>query len=149
MLTLAIWDLAHVISAFFAYNFQVLLYIENLPFGYYVKFLPFLYYACCMTRFGSIWTVMALALHKYIAMCHPFKFQTWTEKARCKWMVGIIAFGAAVLSLPRFFESRILWCSEFGSNESVSFIGPSPFRQHMLYWLMYRYTIISYISIYH
>uniref|UniRef100_A0A915K1W9 G-protein coupled receptors family 1 profile domain-containing protein n=1 Tax=Romanomermis culicivorax TaxID=13658 RepID=A0A915K1W9_ROMCU len=78
LLVLAVWDVLYLLTAFYLYNLPVYIYQEIVHFGPLIIFQPYIYYLSAVARTGCIWSVLVIAVERYLALCHPFKFQSWS-----------------------------------------------------------------------
>jgi hypothetical protein len=88
-------------------------FIYFFAFGYYKDYVP---YEWChvyniMTinlptifHTASIWLTMALAIQRYIYVCHPIKAKTWCTIPRCVKGIVLIYFVSALSHLNRFVD---------------------------------------------
>ncbi|XP_014666718.1 PREDICTED: sex peptide receptor-like [Priapulus caudatus] len=72
---------------------------------YYVgEFLPIIFHT------ASIWLTMALAIQRYIFVCHPTYSKSWCSMERVKWNIFLIYVASTVYNVPRFFDTDYVMC---------------------------------------
>lgn len=155
LLALAVWDLFYILTAFFLYNLRTLIYIEMTFFGSYTLAVPFLYYLCTVARTGSVWTVLIIALERYMALCHPFKFKTMDSQQRISVALTMVGFFSFLYSAFRYFEIRTDFCYELTSDEYVPTLTSTWLRSSYSYWLFYRviggslfYSLVPFVTLF-
>ncbi|ELU05278.1 hypothetical protein CAPTEDRAFT_206907 [Capitella teleta] len=60
-----------------------------------------------MAQTATIWMVVLLAANRYIAICQPFRAQSYLTMRRTKIQMIILALFSVLFNAPRFLQSRI------------------------------------------
>ena len=114
---------------------------------YLIKYLhPFAY----VSQLCAVWITVLLAIHRYIAICKPFRASRWNRMARARIQVALVVIGAMAFNLPRFFQVDIVRRTEVDSqnNETIFVysIRETTIGEHTLFGKVYTnmlYTIIG------
>lgn len=154
LLALASWDLFYICTSFLLYNIPTLVYQEIIHFGPYAVGTPFVYYISTVARTGAIWTVLIIAVERYIALCYPFQFAEMNSDNRVGILFGSVTFCAFLYCLPRYFELNVLRCYELTTADYVPLLLKSELRSTFSYWLLYRviggcmfYSLVPFLAL--
>lgn len=83
----------------------------------------------CVLQSGSVWTLVAITVDRFIAIKWPLRARDILTSQRSQYVLMIIAFWALVYNLPTFFE--------IGPDDK-GFITPTPLRNNENYVLVYK-----------
>lgn len=78
--------------------------LADYPFYTLVSYVKLIYPLALIAQTGSIWTTCLITIERYLAVCHPFKTLTLSNKTRAIWALSILSLVAFLFNLPRFAE---------------------------------------------
>merc|ERR1719204_1090979 len=81
---------------FNGYTMKVLVYI-----------LPHMVYVIHMALLGSIYSTVALAVERFIAVCYPFLKYRRIYSSSC-FIIPVVLF-SVVYNIPKYFELTLVW----------------------------------------
>jgi hypothetical protein len=81
---------------------------------------------------ASTWLTTLVTFHRYIGVCHPHKFNTWTSISMTRKQLGAIFILAILYNIPRFCDDNVklsqdgaqfvLYYTKLGSNKTFGYV---------------------------
>ena len=56
---------------------------------------------------AGTWIIVLVTFHRFVAVCHPYKVQQWTNIRLTRWHVVIIFVMSIVYNIPRFVDDAV------------------------------------------
>lgn len=131
---LALWDTLLLISAFCIYALVTVLFGTVPQTGMYIYlYLPF-FPLSIIARTGSVWTLIATTVERYLAICKPLYHKRNRSNRRMRKILLTIALCAVIFNINRFLELTTFSCAM--ENYSIPIIRPTALRLNHNYHLI-------------
>lgn len=135
---LSIWDSMLIIGSFFLYNLPYLMYGRVRMYGSYVRVYPYAYAVACASRTGGIWILIASAIDRYFAVCHPFAHHVYSTTRRTNLVITACCALSFIYGWPRYYHIELQDCFDENYEEWTLVAIGSDIRSNPVYWYAYK-----------
>ncbi|XP_071108440.1 FMRFamide receptor-like [Haliotis cracherodii] len=109
---------------------------------------PTMFAISSISHTGSIYTVVAVNVERYIAVCHPLKAASFCTISRAmKTSMGVVMI-CVLYNIPRYFEVYLKWDWVPEFNQTMLVVGVSDMSYNYWYltvYLVYINVIVKFI----
>ena len=100
--------------------------------GPLIYFYPVFFPLSIISRTGSVWTLIATTVDRYLAICRPLFHKRTKSGSRMQKILLAIGISAILFNLNRFFEIDIRHCAQL----NLDIMTPSALRMSKTYHLI-------------
>ena len=95
---------------------------------------------------SSIWVVVLFAVHRYIAVCLPFRALRWCTIAKVKKQLAFVLLSAVLYSIPSFAENRIEYVTYDNGTTYKPHLDKTKLGKANLYHVIY-YGVLHFVLV--
>ena len=90
----------------------------------------------------SVWFVVLITLHRYIAVIHPLKHSVYSTRKVIRRHIILICILCILFELPRFFEIEVIEIMDPSTNQTIKFWTYTDLFNDQYYQLIYKNIIM-------
>ncbi|KAH3863609.1 FMRFamide receptor-like [Dreissena polymorpha] len=102
-------------------------------------------YIVMTLQFINVWVTVAVAIERYISICHPFTTVHICNKRNAFILIGSIIFIAVGYNIPRWFAITVTACDNKTNCFSIVSTDLGKTEGYEQYYAVYAYMVIIYI----
>ena len=109
---------------------------------------PFVYPIALIAQTGTVYTILAFTVERYIAVCRPLHAANTCTMARTKRVILIIFISSITYNIPRFFEYQTtqVWSEHY--NRTIATIDFTEIGKNKVFqevYFIYTYLVVMFL----
>ena len=151
LISLAIYDMMVLLFMSLFLAIPTLYLEKDILEGYYFAYPymhPFVYPVALIAQTGTVYTILAFTVERYIAVCRPLHAANTCTMARTKRVIFIIFIASIAYNLPRFFEYQTGQEWSEAKNRTVPTIEYTEIGKNKVFqevYFIYMYLFIMFL----
>ena len=151
LISLAIYDMMVLLFMSLFLAIPTIYLEKDILEGYYFAYPymhPFVYPVALIAQTGTVYTILAFTVERYIAVCRPLHAANTCTMARTKRVILIIFIASITYNLPRFFEYQTTQVWSDVHNKTIPTIEFTEIGKNKVFqevYFIYTYLIIMFL----
>ena len=151
LISLAIYDMLVLLFMSLFLAIPTIYLEKDILEGYYFAYPymhPFVYPIALIAQTGTVYTILAFTVERYIAVCRPLHAANTCTMARTKRVILIIFISSITYNIPRFFEyqTKQIWSDDY--NRTIATIEFTEIGKNKVFqevYFIYTYLIVMFL----
>ena len=151
LISLAIYDMLVLLFMSLFLAIPTIYLEKDILEGYYFAYPyihPFVYPIALIAQTGTVYTILAFTVERYIAVCRPLHAANTCTMARTKRVILIIFVSSITYNIPRFFEYQTtqVWSEDY--NRTIATIEFTEIGRNKVFqevYFIYTYLVVMFL----